>query len=166
MIAMGPLVLGLLWLLMRKTRFGVLVRRANFQLLSGALKVALIPTVGPYLLPHVVGPLRKAVPRLKMMLYEYQTAPLLENGSKTPSSSPGDWLLRQVVGSTNYACGDELTDSLLTLTLNRPEKKNALSHELAWAVVTAVEKAAHDDSVWVVAITGTGAARRSASWVL
>jgi LysR family transcriptional regulator, hydrogen peroxide-inducible genes activator len=40
--------------------------------------VALIPTVGPYLLPHVVGPLRKAVPRLKLMLYEYQTAPLLE----------------------------------------------------------------------------------------
>ncbi len=46
--------------------------------LSGPLRVALIPTVGPYLLPHVVGPLRKAVPRLKLMLYEYQTAPLLE----------------------------------------------------------------------------------------
>jgi len=29
MIAMGPLVLGLLWLLMRKTRFGVLVRAAT-----------------------------------------------------------------------------------------------------------------------------------------
>jgi len=40
--------------------------------------VALIPTVGPYLLPHVAGALRKALPRLKLMLYEYQTAPLLE----------------------------------------------------------------------------------------
>jgi len=46
--------------------------------LAGQLKLALIPTVGPYLLPHVVGPLRRAVPRLKLMLYEYQTAPLLE----------------------------------------------------------------------------------------
>jgi LysR family transcriptional regulator, hydrogen peroxide-inducible genes activator len=46
--------------------------------LAGALKLALIPTVGPYLLPHVVGPLRRAIPRLKLMLYEYQTAPLLE----------------------------------------------------------------------------------------
>ena len=54
------------------------IARTDRDPLSGALKVALIPTVGPYLLPHVVGPLRKAVPRLKMMLYEYQTAPLLE----------------------------------------------------------------------------------------
>jgi LysR family hydrogen peroxide-inducible transcriptional activator len=46
--------------------------------LAGALRLALIPTVGPYLLPHVVGPLRRALPRLKLMLYEYQTGPLLE----------------------------------------------------------------------------------------
>lgn len=45
-----------------------------------------------------------------------------------------------------------------TITLNRPDKMNALSHELAWAVVTAVEKAAHDDAVWVIAITGAGKA--------
>ena len=43
-----------------------------------------------------------------------------------------------------------------TIRLNRPEKKNALSGELAWNVVRAVEAAAVDDSVWVVAITGTG----------
>lgn len=43
-----------------------------------------------------------------------------------------------------------------TIRLNRPEKKNALSDELAWGIVTAVEAAAHDDDVWVVAITGTG----------
>jgi 2-(1,2-epoxy-1,2-dihydrophenyl)acetyl-CoA isomerase len=45
---------------------------------------------------------------------------------------------------------------VLTLRLNRPDKKNALSDELAWAIVTAVEKAAHDDDVWVIAITGSG----------
>lgn len=43
-----------------------------------------------------------------------------------------------------------------TIRLNRPEKKNALSDELAWGIVTAVEAAANDDGVWVVAITGTG----------
>jgi 2-(1,2-epoxy-1,2-dihydrophenyl)acetyl-CoA isomerase len=43
-----------------------------------------------------------------------------------------------------------------TITLNRPEKKNALSDELAWGIVTAVEDAAKDDDVWVIAITGTG----------
>ena len=45
--------------------------------LAGPLKLALIPTVGPYLLPHIVGKLRRALPRLKLLLYEYQTGPLL-----------------------------------------------------------------------------------------
>lgn len=43
-----------------------------------------------------------------------------------------------------------------TIALNRPEKKNALSNELAWGIISAVEEAARDDSVWVVAMTGTG----------
>ncbi len=43
-----------------------------------------------------------------------------------------------------------------TLTLNRPEKKNALSSELAWAILAGVEEATKDDNVWVIAITGTG----------
>src|SRR5918999_1541606 len=43
-----------------------------------------------------------------------------------------------------------------TITLNRPEKKNALSQTLAWGVVEAVDAAAADDNVWVVAITGSG----------
>jgi enoyl-CoA hydratase/carnithine racemase len=42
-----------------------------------------------------------------------------------------------------------------TIVLNRPEKKNALSNELAWGIITAIEEAAKDDSVWVLAITGT-----------
>ena len=42
------------------------------------------------------------------------------------------------------------------IILNRPEKKNALSNELAWGILTAVEEASKDDSVWVIAITGTG----------
>jgi LysR family hydrogen peroxide-inducible transcriptional activator len=46
--------------------------------LSGKLKVAFIPTIGPYLLPLIARRLRKQVPRLKLLLYEYQTQPLLE----------------------------------------------------------------------------------------
>ena len=38
----------------------------------------MIPTIGPYLLPLVARRLRKQLPRLKLMLYEYQTQPLLE----------------------------------------------------------------------------------------
>jgi 2-(1,2-epoxy-1,2-dihydrophenyl)acetyl-CoA isomerase len=43
-----------------------------------------------------------------------------------------------------------------TITLNRPEKKNALSNPLAWGVVEAIEAAGREDNVWVVAITGSG----------
>ncbi len=48
------------------------------------------------------------------------------------------------------------TGHVRTLTLNRAEKKNALSLELAWGVIEAVDKAALDDNVWVVALTGSG----------
>jgi 2-(1,2-epoxy-1,2-dihydrophenyl)acetyl-CoA isomerase len=45
-----------------------------------------------------------------------------------------------------------------TLVLNRPDKMNALSHALAWAIVGEIQKAAHDDQVWVIALTGAGRA--------
>lgn len=48
------------------------------------------------------------------------------------------------------------TGRVRTIILKRPEKKNALSNELAWGILKAVEEAARDDSVWVVAITGSG----------
>jgi 2-(1,2-epoxy-1,2-dihydrophenyl)acetyl-CoA isomerase len=43
-----------------------------------------------------------------------------------------------------------------TIVLNRPEKKNALSNHLAWGVVAAIDAAAKDDDVWVIAVTGSG----------
>jgi LysR family hydrogen peroxide-inducible transcriptional activator len=46
--------------------------------LAGRLKLALLPTIGPYLLPNVAARLRKQLPRLELMLYEYQTDPMLE----------------------------------------------------------------------------------------
>ena len=52
----------------------------------------------------------------------------------------------------------QISDSghVRTLRLNRTEKKNALSEELAWGIIAAVEEAAGDDNVWVIGITGTG----------
>jgi LysR family hydrogen peroxide-inducible transcriptional activator len=54
------------------------IARTDRDPLSGTLRLALIPTVGPYLLPHVATRLRRELPRLKLLLYEYQTVPLLE----------------------------------------------------------------------------------------
>ncbi len=52
--------------------------RNNADPLAGRLKVALIPTIGPYLLPRVMRKIRKALPHLGLMLYEYQTESLLK----------------------------------------------------------------------------------------
>jgi LysR family hydrogen peroxide-inducible transcriptional activator len=46
--------------------------------LAGQLRLALLPTIGPYLLPQVALRIRKALPRLELMLYEYRTEPMLE----------------------------------------------------------------------------------------
>jgi LysR family hydrogen peroxide-inducible transcriptional activator len=56
----------------------IALARSNTDPFAGKLKVALIPTIGPYLLPRVMQRLRKAVPQLGLMLYEYQTEPLLK----------------------------------------------------------------------------------------
>jgi LysR family transcriptional regulator, hydrogen peroxide-inducible genes activator len=47
--------------------------------LAGRLRVALLPTIGPYLLPLVASRIRKKLPRVELMLYEYQTGPMLEH---------------------------------------------------------------------------------------
>ena len=52
--------------------------RGSRDPLAGRLRVALIPTIAPYLLPRVTPRLKRALPKLQMMLFEYQTAPLLE----------------------------------------------------------------------------------------
>ncbi len=46
--------------------------------LAGPLKIGLIPTLGPYLLPRAAPKVAKALPKLQLMLHEYQTAPLIE----------------------------------------------------------------------------------------
>ena len=45
--------------------------------LSGKLRIGLIPTLGPYLLPLAAPRLRKELSHLELMLYEYQTSELM-----------------------------------------------------------------------------------------
>lgn len=52
--------------------------RASQDPLGGQLKLGLIPTLGPYLLPRVAPRITRALPKLQLMLHEFQTAPLVE----------------------------------------------------------------------------------------
>ena len=55
----------------------VTLARAHRDPLAGRLRLALLPTIGPYLLPLISQALRNALPRLELRLYEYQTEPML-----------------------------------------------------------------------------------------
>ncbi len=54
------------------------IARSSRDPLSGSLRIAMIPTLGPYLLPSLTPKLRKRLPQLQLLLYEYQTAVLVE----------------------------------------------------------------------------------------
>jgi LysR family hydrogen peroxide-inducible transcriptional activator len=56
----------------------VTLARAHRDPLAGRFRLALLPTIGPYLLPRVSQPIRKGLPRLELRLYEYQTEQMLE----------------------------------------------------------------------------------------
>lgn len=46
--------------------------------LSGRLAIGFIPTLGPYLLPHIVAGLTGSLPAMQLFFAEYQTAALVE----------------------------------------------------------------------------------------
>lgn len=54
------------------------IARAEHDPLAGRLRLGLLPTIGPYLLPQVLHRIRKSLPRLELFLFEHQTAPMLE----------------------------------------------------------------------------------------
>jgi LysR family hydrogen peroxide-inducible transcriptional activator len=56
----------------------VTVAQTQRDPLAGQLRLALLPTIGPYLLPRVAQPIRRRLPRLELRLYEYQTTQILE----------------------------------------------------------------------------------------
>lgn len=46
--------------------------------MSGPLHIGVLPTVGPYLLPHIIPILQTSFPKLELFLYEAQTTQLLD----------------------------------------------------------------------------------------
>jgi LysR family hydrogen peroxide-inducible transcriptional activator len=52
--------------------------RSQAHPLAGAFRLGLIPTVGPYLMPTLLAPLRRAYPRLELLLREETTRELIE----------------------------------------------------------------------------------------
>lgn len=54
------------------------IARRNLDPEAGSLKLGIFPTLGPYLLPHVVPRLRERFPRMELLLIEEKTEVLLQ----------------------------------------------------------------------------------------
>jgi len=52
----------------------------------------------------------------------------------------------------------QINDNILTITLNRPERMNALTIEMAHELIDAFNRASEDDEVRVIVVTGAGKA--------
>jgi len=64
--------------LLAETEDLVELARAGRDPLAGRLRLGVIPTIGPYLMPPALARLKRAFPKLQLYLREEQTAPLLE----------------------------------------------------------------------------------------
>ena len=56
----------------------VLLARSQQDPMAGQVRVGLIPTLAPYILPHVLPELRRRYPELRCLLFEFQTLVLLD----------------------------------------------------------------------------------------
>jgi LysR family transcriptional regulator, hydrogen peroxide-inducible genes activator len=75
--------------------------------LAGMLRIAFIPTLGPYLLPRITHKLREALPKAQIMLYEYQTEPMVK-AVETGALDVGILALGVDIGNLEQrALGDE-----------------------------------------------------------
>jgi len=72
-----------------------------------------------------------------------------------PRDHPPD---RTIVGSVDPVTQDLGEDGVLLLTLNRPDRRNAIDNELATALRVAFENAADDRAVRAIILTGKGKA--------
>ena len=52
----------------------------------------------------------------------------------------------------------EIDDNILTITLNRPDRMNAFTVEMAYELIDAFNQASDDDEVRVIVVTGAGKA--------
>jgi LysR family transcriptional regulator, hydrogen peroxide-inducible genes activator len=62
---------------LRATEDIVDAAQASRDVMSGPLRLGIIPTIGPFVLPRALPRLRKAFPHLQLFLREEQTAPLV-----------------------------------------------------------------------------------------
>lgn len=78
--------------------------------LSGTLTLGAIATLGPYLFPHMLGPLKAAYPRLALMLREGLTAELM---ASVIAGEVDAVLMSLPVGDERFACEPILFEPFL-----------------------------------------------------
>ena len=68
--------------------------RASRDRLAGRLRIGMIPTIAPYLLPTVIGNLTRIHPELDIHVREALTSKLICRSSPKAGSTPRSWRCR------------------------------------------------------------------------
>jgi LysR family hydrogen peroxide-inducible transcriptional activator len=74
---LGEEILGRARKLLEEARDLTLAAQTAREPLSGTVRLGVIPTIGPFLLPRILPGLRRDYPKLRLYLREEQTAPLV-----------------------------------------------------------------------------------------
>ncbi len=82
--------------------------------MSGPLHIGLIPTIGPYLLPHIIPDAASDLPELEMYLHEAQTHQLLAQLDSGKSTAP---YLALFIESEAFIDGCPLFDEPMMLAI-------------------------------------------------
>ncbi|QNT77787.1 LysR substrate-binding domain-containing protein [Entomobacter blattae] len=74
----GEVLLEQARVIVRESRSLLEIARSESEMFSAPLHIGVIPTLGPYYIPHILPYLRKEFPNMSLRLHEGQTALLLE----------------------------------------------------------------------------------------
>jgi LysR family hydrogen peroxide-inducible transcriptional activator len=73
----GEAVVGRARLVLAEAQAMLTEAKSGKRILAGSFRMGTIPTIGPYVLPHALKPLREAFPAMRLILHEARTAELL-----------------------------------------------------------------------------------------
>jgi LysR family hydrogen peroxide-inducible transcriptional activator len=73
----GQAVIARAQMVLAEARALLATAKSDTQVLAGPFRLGSIPTIGPYVLPHALKPLRKAFPDVRLVLHEGRIAELI-----------------------------------------------------------------------------------------
>ena len=117
---LGEQVVGRARVVLREAEDIAELASASKDPLSGPLRLGVIPTIGPYLLPRVLPPLREKYPGLRLYLREDMTARLLDARAHRSNTTRPPVIVMSTGASSTAAGSSSTSWPSTTTSASRP----------------------------------------------